>query len=86
MSKKDHKYKVLKDGADLSGSSFVIREQDLFGPQALWGYVHVLNTALELDTLRPCFTPAERENLTDMADAVSLLAQKWQQSPKKIPD
>jgi hypothetical protein len=67
---------------------FVIREQDVFGPQALFGYSHTIQSALELDSLpdRRIFSNEERDRLRILADQLFELALSWQRSPKKVPD
>lgn len=71
------------------GTYFVIREQDVFAPAALFGYAHLLQSSVELGTLpgRPSpFTPDEVIRLRDLADNLVELAAAWQKSPKKVCD
>jgi hypothetical protein len=73
----------------IGGSHFTIRDQDVFGAQALFGYAHIIQTGLELDALpgRSVFTVEEREHLAATVDRLSSLAQHWQRhTNKKIPD
>lgn len=97
----DGKYVVFKTeewdefvvlGADLPVAlldCFVIRAQDVFGSQALYGYAHTIQSALELDALpgRTTFTAEERERLCDVVERLSDLAGAWARQPhKKVPD
>lgn len=71
-----------------SGTFFVIREQDVFGPQALYGYCHLIQSSLEVDSLpgRATFNSPERSRLSRLADYLHTLAGRWARSPKKVPD
>lgn len=85
------KYKVVKsdDGEELKpGTYFVIRDTDVFGSQALYGYAHLILAALELDSLpdKSFFGLDERTRLELYVDDLSLLASYWLTRSKKIPD
>lgn len=67
---------------------FVVRGQDVFGAQALFGYAHLIQTALEVSALPgrgSAFTPAECEHLSALADELMERGLKWNRLPKKVP-
>lgn len=85
------KYRVTKSGSqeELEPESyFVIRDTDVFGAQALYGYAHLIQAALELDALpgRAFFSDIERIRLQQQADGLAALAGDWLTRSKKIPD
>lgn len=80
-----HAWKAEGKALD-EGSFFVIRDTDVFGPAALFGYAHILQTVVELNRLRPSFTPEEADYLSETGDALVSLALRWQQSSGKVPD
>lgn len=68
---------------------FVIRAQDVFGPAALFGYAHLIQSNLEINKLpgRPSpLSVEEIERLADLADTLTSVALDWQTRSKKIPD
>lgn len=84
------KYKItsLETGEVLDPATcFVIRDTDVFAAQALWGYAHLVQSALELDALpfRNFLTIEEKRNLQDLIESLSALADKWKFKTKKVP-
>ncbi len=80
---------AIKSIALPANSFFVLRDGDVFGPAALFGYAHVIQSNLEISRLpdRPTpLTDEEAARLTDLADSITSLALSWQASTKKIPD
>lgn len=70
-----------------SDSYFVIRQQDVFGAAALYGYAHLCQTGLELARQRGGFTDEECSRLESQAEELSELAFQWQQrGGTKVPD
>lgn len=66
---------------------FVIRRNDVFAAQHLFGYAHIVQTGLELDAIRNFLTPSEREHLRKLADGAMMLGLDWQtHADKKVPD
>jgi hypothetical protein len=67
---------------------FVLRPSDIFGPAALWGYAHLLQTAVELGQMRQCFGDDEYRRLVDSAVEVAKIAEDWQRrgENRKVPD
>lgn len=78
----DHKHRHPLD-------AFVIRPTDLFGPAALHGYVHLVQSTLELARTRQgMLSDQEYRQLEDLCDEVSSIALHWQELglAGKIPD
>lgn len=82
----------IEDGDALPpGSFFVLRQQDIFAVQAIWGYVNALRTGAELIgfwPIRPTsISVATSRQLNELADELSELAQTWQETnSRKVPD
>lgn len=74
---------VLKEG-----TYFVVRDTDILATPFLWGYVHQIQTLLELDRQRDFhLSEQERVSLSQLEDYVSDLAADWQAQGKgRIPD
>jgi hypothetical protein len=93
------KYRVFKQPLDADGSRpsleeelapgtfFVLRQQDVFGPSALYGYAHSIMTLLEgISTFEVEFDDMQVKMLRSLSDAVIELAERWQMTRKKLPD
>lgn len=65
---------------------FVIRSTDVFGPQALWGYVQLIQSCLELHSVRPFLEGEELEQLQVLTENIAAIATRWQGQAHKIPD
>ena len=69
------------------GSFFVIRAQDVFGAAALYGYAHLVQTGLDLDTAGVLFDDDKRKTLEHLVETATALAEQWQMSgDSKVPD
>jgi hypothetical protein len=70
-----------------SDECFVIRATDVFAAQALYGYAHLVQSALELNTLpsREFLSPAEKQSLEELTENLSALADRWRFKTKKVP-
>lgn len=84
----EQKYVVRKrDGAPLDPDEFfVIRSSDVFGPAALHGYAHLIQSAIELDGVRPFLEPEEVARLGLLSTHLVDMATEWQRQSKKVPD
>jgi hypothetical protein len=84
-------YEIEDGGALPPGSFFVLRQQDIFAVQAIWGYVNALRTGAELIGFgrmgqNPISVATSRQ-LNELADELSELAQTWQETnSRKVPD
>jgi hypothetical protein len=65
---------------------FVIKSTDVFGPQALWGYVQLIQSCMELHSVRPFLSAGELEHLQVITENIAAIAQRWQGQAHKIPD
>jgi hypothetical protein len=79
-------YEVYREGEPLElGTYFVLQDTDLLGSQALFGYAHLLQSALELDSLpnKIVFKSADqRQQYETLVDFLAQLATLWQTRPK----
>ena len=84
------KYRVISNetGQELAPDTFfVIKETDVFSAQALWGYGHLLQSAIELNSLpfRAFLSEEEKLYLESIIERLGTLAESWRFRPKQIP-
>jgi hypothetical protein len=77
---------VFRDGVKLPPSEYwVLQPGDLFAPPALYGYVHLVQSFLELTSRRALLSEEEASRLRALVARAHDVATGWSRIPGELP-